>query len=217
MSLPTWQEAAEEEFWDRVPTDLHEGAVRDYLGTNGDAIDARVSKLKSMADDLLAKQFAGPSIAVSMTAWEVMIRYFCVRPILEGVFLSDLIAHEIAQKIIEPRRNSNQKSLLVPLLKPWGIDVSTITLPTSGRQLWETMCTPITEARNNFVHRGDDVSVADAALAIECVGTFRNEVVLKIAQRLGFTLDKSGCWRTVFHDGMVGGGETRYVQRDPFR
>jgi hypothetical protein len=49
MSLPTWQEVAEEEFWENVPQDLHEGAVKDYLGTYGDAIESRVAGLSKTA------------------------------------------------------------------------------------------------------------------------------------------------------------------------
>lgn len=218
MSIPTWEEAAEDAFWERVPTDLHEDAVRFYLGANGDAIGARVARLESMATDLLSNKFFGPSIIVSVTALEVMVQYFCVRPIVEGVFLSDLIAFEVARRIFSSR-SSDQRNLLVPLLKPWGIDLTKIMLP-SGEPLWETIQTPVNKARNGFVHRGDDVPEGDAALAIECIRTFRKEVVLRIAERLEFTIDKTGCWSKVIHDPAPGsgflGGERFYGRSDPF-
>jgi hypothetical protein len=217
VSIPTWEEAAEDEFWERVPTDLHEDAVRGYLGSYGDAIDARISKVEAMATDLLSKNFAGPSIVASVTALEVMIQYFCIRPIVQGVFLSDLIASEVAGRIIGSR-SCDQKNLLVPLLKPWGIDLTKILLP-DGASLWERIQTPVNKARNAFVHQGDDVVEEDAALAIECVKTFRKQVVAKIADHLKFTIDKSGCWSKVIHEPIEGvtlRGETGYTRSDPF-
>jgi len=216
MSIPTWQEAAEDEFWERVPTDLHEDAVRHYLGTYGDAVDARVSKLKATAADLLAKNSPGPSIAVSMTAPELMIQYFCIRPIIQGAFLSDLLASEVAKKVVDSR-SCDQNNLSVPLLKPWGIDLTAIKV-ANGEKLWEQFQT-LRKARNAFLHRGDNVTDEDAELAIECVTVFRSEVVAKIAERLNFTIDKTGCWAKVVHEpdghGFLG-GETGYTPSDPF-
>lgn len=217
MSIPTWEEAAEDKFWEQVPTDLHEDAVRHYLGTYGDAIDARVSTLLATATDLLAKKFAGPSIVASETAVEVMVQYFCIRPIIQGAFLSDLIAAEVTERVIA-NRSCDQKNLLVPLLKPWGIDLTKINL-TGGAGLWEKFQT-VRRVRNAFVHRGDDVAEGDAAQAIECAKMFREEVVARIAERLGFTINKTGCWSKVIHEpkghGFLG-GETFYTRSDPFR
>jgi hypothetical protein len=217
VSIPTWEEAASEEFWERIPTDLHEDAVRSYLGANGDAIDARISRLAGMARDLLAEQFCGPSIVASVTALEVMIQYFCIRPIVQGVFLSDLIASEVAGRIIGGR-SCDQRDLLVSLLKPWGVDLKGILLP-NGEPLWERIRTPVNKARNGFVHRGDDVAHEHAALAIDCIHAFRKEVVLKVARRLGFTLERTACWSKVLHDpipGVTAGGHTFYGTSDPF-
>ncbi len=217
MSIPTWDDVAADEFWERVPTDLHEDSVRGYLGTNGDAIDARVSELDAMASDLNAKNFFGPSIVTSVIGLEVMIQYFCIRPIVQGIFLSDLIALEVAQRIFKGR-SSDQRSLLSALLKPWGIELSAILLP-SKEPLWSKVQSNVIPKRDAFVHQGDDVSEADAVLAIECVRTFRKEVVLRNAARLKFTLGKTGCWSEVIDDpippGYLGGG-TRYTRGDPF-
>jgi hypothetical protein len=217
VSLPTWDEIAEEEFWERVPTDLHEDAVRSYLGANGDAIDFRVEKLLSMAEGLLARSFAGPSIVVSVTALELMIQYFCVRPIVEGVFLSDLAAHEVTKRITGGR-TSDQRSLLVPILRPWGIELEKILL-AGGKSLWSEIQSVVVRGRDAFVHRGDDVSDDTARLAIECARTFRDQVVMVIANRLGFTHGVTGCWSKVVHSTSQGGsarGEIDYGQGNPF-
>lgn len=217
MSIPTWQEIAEEEYWARLPTDLHEDSIRNYLGSNGDAIDGRVSTLKEMAEKLLASDFVSPSIVASVTAIELMIQYFCIRPLVQGVFLSDLIAFEVAERII-PSRAAQTRNLLVPLLRPWKVELNRIVLP-SGGPLWGKILDPVTKARNAFAHRGDPVREEDAKLALECVGVFHVEVVLKIAAQLGFSIDRTGCWARVIHDpspdGSLG-GETKYGTTSPF-
>lgn len=210
MSIPTSQEIAEEQFWERLPTDLHENSIRDYLGTNGDAIDDRVATLKAIAEKLLASDFTGPSIVASVTAIELMIQYFCIRPLVQGVFLSDLIAFEVAERII-PSRAAHARTLLMPLLRPWKIELDRIVLP-NGESLWGKILDPVTKARNAFVHRGDPVPEQYAKLALECVRVFRDEVVLKIAAQLAFTIEKTGCWARVTHER----GGIEYGTTSPF-
>ncbi|MBZ5699134.1 MAG: hypothetical protein LAN18_11380 [Acidobacteriia bacterium] len=230
MSYDSWDDYAEsqaefdaeQEYLARIPTDLHEEAVRSYLGSCGDAVDARVKKLLSAATSLSASKFPGPSVVVSATILEVMIRYFCVRPIFEAAFLSDLIAREVTEKITRshffPERN-----LLAGILRPWKIELNEILLG-SGKPLWNEFTSVVLENRNNFVHRGQDVSDEIAAIAIECATEFRAQIVMAMANRLGFTHDKSGCWSKVITDpkehvflgGKLINGETTYVTRSPF-
>ena len=217
MSIPTWEEIAEERFWERVPTELHEGSIRDYLGMNGDAIDNRVATLRETAEKLMALSSAGPSIVTSVTAIELMIQYFCVRPLLHGAFLCDLIAFEVAERII-PSRAAQARTLLIPLLRPWKIELDRIVLP-DGESLWGKILDPVTKERNAYVHRGDPASEEDAKLALECVRVFRDEVVLKIAAQLKFTIDKTGCWARTIHDpipGVTDGGGAYYSATSPF-
>ena len=217
MSIPTWDEVAEDEFWERVPQDLHEDAVRGYLGSCGDAIDARVSKLLAMAEQLLASDLPGPSIVASTTAIEIMIQYFCVRPIVSGAILSDLLADEVTNRIMGSR-SSDPRSLLVPMLRPWGIEVDKTLLP-DGKLLWSEFQSVVVKRRNGFAHRGEDVSTHDAALAIECAKSFRSEIVLRIGKKLGFTNEKTGCWSKVVIEAVAGvsfGSEMGYGKSDPF-
>jgi hypothetical protein len=217
MSIPTWQEVAEDEFWAQVPQDLHEGAVRDYLGSYGDAIEFRVKELCKVAADLRASRHFGPSIVISVTSIEVMVQYFCVRPIVGGALLSELLADEVSQHILGSR-GYDQRKLLAAILKPWGVDISSILLP-SGKPLWEVFQNVVMKKRNEFVHRGDEVLEGEAALALECASTFREHIVLKLAKRLGFSLNETGCWARVVHEPTPGfvGGEMHYGKSDPFK
>jgi hypothetical protein len=217
MSIPTWEEAAESEFWEKLPQDLHEQAVRDYLGSNGDAIDGRVQKLIGMADTLYKSGHHGPSIVASVIALEVMIHYFCVRPIVEGAILSDLVAAEVSKRIVGSR-SLDQRQMLSAVLRAWGIELAELLLPDK-QPMWDRIQTVVIKKRDSFIHRGDGVNDREAELALQCVQSFREQVVLGLASRLGFTLQKTGCWSKIVYaaepPGYLG-GEKGYTRIDPF-
>jgi len=217
MSFPTWQEAAESEFWEKLPQDLHEQAVTDYLGSNGDAIDGRVQNLIGLADTLYKGGHHGPSIVASVIALEVMIHYFCVRPIIVGAVLSDLIAAEVSKRIVGSR-TSDQRQMLSAVLRPWGIELSHLLLPDK-QPLWDRIQNVVIRKRDGFIHRGDEVTSEEAELALQCVRSFHDQVVLGLAHRLGFTLQLSGCWSKIVDaarpPGYLG-GERGYTRVNPF-
>ena len=217
MSIPTWEEAAESEFWEKLPQDLHEQAVKDYLGSNGDAIDGRVRKLIGLADTLYKSGHHGPSIVASVITLEVMIHYFCVRPIVVGAILSDLVATEVSRRIVGSRA-SDQRQMLSAVLRPWGIELPQLLL-SDNRPLWDQIQTVVIKKRDGFIHRGDEVNDKEAELALQCVQSFREQVVLGLADRLGFTLQKTGCWSKIVVEARPPGylgGERGYTRVDPF-
>jgi hypothetical protein len=208
---------AEAEFWENLPKQLHEESVGSYLGVYGDAIEARITGLINMANALLESGFWGASLTVSATAIEVMIGYFCVRPMVEGAFLSDLWAQCLARWVVKTRP-VEQRQILVGILRLSDIEIEKIVL-ADKQPLWETIQVRVLKKRNCFVHRGDDVSKEDAELGISCAASFRREVVFRIAERLGFSLPETGCWAHVVYGSTGPGhsrGERHFSARDPF-
>lgn len=195
----------EEQFWEELPKDLHEGSVREYLGKYGDSIDDRVMHLMRTSRELQTAGFYAPAVVASVTALEICIEFFCIRPLVEGAFLSELWALELADRVI---RTHQKRELLAGILKLFGIDLTSILLP-DRRQLWEVI-QKVMEQRNDVVHIGEDLMEVDSNRAIECVEAFRSDVVGSIARRLKFTLDKTGKWSEVVHPsigrGHLGGG-----------
>jgi hypothetical protein len=212
------REEAEAAFWEELPKDLHEGSVREYLGHNGDAIEQRVARLRKAAQSLFDSGHLGPSLTVSVTALEVMIHYFCIKPLVQGAFLSDLWADTLARWIVR-NRPSEQRALLVGILKVWGIDLQSIKV-ANGKPLWDTVHSQMLPKRNDFVHEGSEPSKEDVALAMECDEAFHKEIVGQLAKKLGFILEKTGKWSEVVNpssgSGPLGGG-TKYGEASPFR
>jgi hypothetical protein len=221
MSYDPAEAALEEQetaFWEQLPKDLHEDAVRFYLGIYGDAIDDRISGLTTLAKSLSDSGYFGPALTVYATTLELMIHYFCVRPMVEGAFLSELWASTLAGWIVKSRP-SEQRTLLVAILKLWGINLKDIKL-NSGRLLWDTVHTQVLMARNRFVHEGSATSREQVELAMECSRAFREQVIGTLSERLGFTLAKTGKWAEVVRPssgpGHIGGTQ-KYTAVNPFR
>lgn len=213
-------EEAEAEFWDNLPTQLHEESVWSYLGVYGDAITARVKRLTDTALALHAGGFYGPSITVSAIAIEVMIAYFCVRPMVEGAFVSETWAECLAGWVVGTRPK-DQRKILVAILRLWGIEVEKILLDDK-KPLWAAIQSEVFEPRNYFVHRGEEVSQERSQLGLTCTELFQKEIIAKIAVRLGFTIAKTGCWAHIAGKGIdplrpgIVTGERRFTPRDPF-
>jgi hypothetical protein len=214
------REAAEAEFWEKLPKQLHEQAVWSYLGVYGDAIEARVKGLAAMARALHESGFYGPSIAVSVTTIEIMIEYFCVRPMVEGAFVSEDWADCLAKWVVKTRP-SDQREILVKILKIWDIKIDEILLD-GKKPLWAAMHSQVFGPRNDFVHSGEDVSKEQSQLGLTCTELFQTEIVAKIAMRLGFTLGKTGCWAHIAGEGKdplrpgFVTGERRFTPGNPF-
>lgn len=190
------QEEAESRFWENLPTQLHDESVSSYLGVYGDSIAARVVRLSDMAQQLHSGKFFGPSVVVSATAIEVMIAYFCVRPMVEGAFVSEAWAECLAAWVVATRP-ADQRKILVAMLKLWKIDVAAILLEDGKTPLWSTIQTVVFEARNKFAHRGDDVTEGDSQQGIVCTNIFQKKIILPMSLRLGFTLSETGLWAKV--------------------
>jgi hypothetical protein len=66
------------------------------------------------------------------------------------------------------------------------------------RELWPTIIGAVYPKRNRIVHLAEPATEKDALLAIECAERLRSDVVLPIAEKMGFTVDVTGVWcRTV--------------------
>ena len=80
--------------------------------------------------------FPGPAVLSAVTATELTIRYFILRPILEGAFLSEEWTGILVGRILCPRAVSDRE-LLAAVLHAWNIDLTTRRV-ASGKLLWSS-------------------------------------------------------------------------------
>jgi signal transduction histidine kinase len=177
---------------DQVLKDRSVEGAQYYLGTYGDAVEARVSRLLAQARALLAVGFAAPALISATTAIEITVRFMLVRPLVQGAFLSDEWAELLAARIGTGRTDEDRK-ILPALLKQWSLDINTVLL-ASGSRLWEVITKQVLPKRHAVVHAGAKAETADVEAAIECVERLLADVVHPIGKTLGLTVQRTGKW-----------------------
>ena len=189
------QDEAMQDFLDEQLRELTEAPVIAYLAKYGDAIQERVDRCRAESAALVKAGFNGASLARAAAGLEIAVRFFLARPLVQGAFLSDEWAQALANRILNSRA-AEDRDLLPAILRNWGIDVTKVLLH-SGGQMWEAVIRDIWPARNEYVHKGADISKDVALKALEALETLLREVVAPIARRLRFTLEETGRWSIV--------------------
>jgi hypothetical protein len=210
------EEAAMEEFIEEELRGRSEAPIFDYLARYGDAIDVRVAACRAEAASLMADGHHGAALFRATVGIEVAIRFFIVRPKVQGAFLSDDWAQSLTERILE-RRTAEDRKLLPAILRAWGIDITAIKL-SDNSQLWETILKRLYPLRDSYAHAGGKATIADAAVAIECLDLVLSAIVGPIAKKLGFTRDETGRWDTVLsaHDRRLNPARV-YESESPFK
>lgn len=196
---------------------IAEDPVFSFLAANGDAIEARVKRCLEQASSLVNNGYYGAALVRAAAGIEVTVRFFLARPLVQGAFLSDDWSELLSQRVFG--RNAEERKLLPAILRNWKIDITAVKLG-DGSQAWESIVRTVWPARNNYVHRADDVTKQDADLSLECLNALLHQVVDPLADRLGFTRSQTGCWSIVIIKNPPQfpnlNPPQRFTRQDPF-
>ena len=212
------QQAREEEYLEKFLQEslksISVESAKSYLGTYGDAVDARVMGCLQDAEGLLNLGYFGSALCLAATAVELMIRFMLLRPLVQGAFLSDEWAAILARRVATGR-SGEDRAILPAIMRQWGVDITAMRAP-SGVLLWEYFLNRLSPSRNNFVHRADRPERETTETAIECARHFRKDIVGSVASRLGFTLETTGKWSEIRWTTSYGSGVESFESQDPF-
>ena len=210
------EEEAMERFLAEQLREMSEGPVIYYLARNGDAIEERVQQCRKEATELTSLGFYGAALVRLAGAIEITIRFFLARPLVQGAFLSDEWAELLSKKILNGR-SAEDRELLPAILRNWNLDITKLTLPDGG-SLWDQIVNRVWHCRNDYVHAGAVISERDARVAAECLDVMLDQVVSRIAKRLGFTREDTGRWSVILsrYDRNLN-PPTRHETVSPFR
>jgi hypothetical protein len=189
------EQDAAERFLNEELRRISEEPVFYYLAVNGDAIEERVQRCIDEARRLLTAGHYGAALVRAASGIEVTVRFFLARPLLQGAFLSDDWAKLLSRQVLNGR-TAKDRELLPAILQNWAVDVTKLRL-SDGGQLWERVVATVWPRRNDYLHKGDDVSEEEAHTSVECLESLLRQVVDPLANRLGFTRDQTGCWSVV--------------------
>jgi hypothetical protein len=213
------EEARYEQFVDGLLDEIAREPAFRYLATHGDAVEERVLRCIREADALRAAGFAGAALARASTAIEIIVRFFLVRPLLAGAFLSDDWAEVVLDHVLPagPRGVTVARDLLGAVLRNWKIDLAALRC-ADGTPVWDAIrkSDGLLDQRNRYVHAGADAEDAAAARAVECARVLLGSAVDPLAARLGFTRGETGMWSVVLspHDRSLN-PPVHYERRDP--
>jgi hypothetical protein len=203
------EEVARAEFIQETLKNISEDGVRNYLGTYGDAVDARIEHCMKQARMPLTGGFFQSAVVSAVTAIELTIRFLLLRPLMQAAFLSEEWTSLLTQRIASGR-GSGDREILPQILNFHDIDLNEIKL-RDGEALWPTITDVVYSTRNKIIHRAEPASEGDAALAIQCADKLRSGV-MPYANKLGFTLETTKCWQRT--KTLMSGAF--YNARDPF-
>ncbi|MBW2341358.1 MAG: hypothetical protein JRF50_13625 [Deltaproteobacteria bacterium] len=210
-----YREKYEAELIDKAIAELPIDNIRFYLGTYGDAIEARVKKCLDQANQLIKDKNFGSALVISVTGIEIIFRFFILRPLVEGAFLSDELAGILIQRIL-PGQTARDRELLPMITKHWNIPLTDLKL-SNDKKLWHTLRSEMLPKRNAVVHKADDVEEKYPLCAIECASVLLKEVVVPMAKNFGLTWPETGVWHKIDHRTETGGGTTIYTPSSPFK
>lgn len=206
------------EFAEQILKERSIEGARYYLGTFGDAVEARVAYLLAQARDLIGVNHPASALVSAATAIEITVRFMLVRPLVQGAFLSDEWAELLAARIGTGRTEEDRK-ILPALLKQWSLELDSITL-SGGNKLWDVITKRVLSSRNKVVHAGESATVEDAKLAVECTERLLSQVVHPVGKVLGFTVERTGKWCKIhgIREGPSQGSQwwSSYSPHSPF-
>ncbi len=189
--------------------------VRWYLGTYGDAVDARVQRCLTEARKLAAADHGGPALVLAATAAELLIRFLILRPLVQGAFLSEEWASVLTRRVVGGR-SAEDRELLPAVARAQGLNLDAVTL-ADGSPMWSVVASELWPKRNAVVHAGVVVTAAEALRAIEVAEVVRSTLVGEVARRFRMTWPDTS-WHEVRRRGPAAGwstGET-FNPEDPF-
>lgn len=189
--------------------------IRSYLGKNGDAIEERVKKCLSEADELLKNNHPGLALAVTVTAIEIIFKYFILRPLFEGTLLTDKLAGILLPRLM-PGQAGRCCELLPAVAGSWGIPLTDIKL-SNDNNLWDTLKKEVFPKRNAVVHMAEEVTEKSTLLAIDCANVLMKDVVAQMAKKFGLSWHESGVWHQYNYNTEQGAMYGSYEPSDPFK
>lgn len=188
--------------------------VSDYLASFGDALEARIRGLITEATELLDRAHPGPSLVVSFTAIELLLRHFVLKPLVTGAFLSDYWADLLVDRVVSGC-SARDRELLPLVAAEWEIDLQRISL-SDGSSAWAFLTSEMGIKRNHFVHKGHAVSQEVAVKGIKAAEALFSGLLHPIAKKFELSWPESGAWNSVVKDVGAGRVTKSYPRRDPF-
>jgi HEPN domain-containing protein len=150
---------------------------------------ARTYKL---AESLLHAEQSAAALAFSASAVELFLKACLLRPVVAGLVHSESVADLVVESALSQTGFKRYEKLLAGLFKELTrLEIGQIKRPGAVKPLLEE-ASALQDRRNAVMHRGAEVSAAEAEEAFSVATAVFNEVLVIVVNELGLSIKKGG-------------------------
>lgn len=165
--------------------------LRSFYASHLDILVPAARNFK-LAKTLLASNQPAAALVFAASATELFLKGALLRPVVYGMVHSEAIAELVVDAALAQTGFKRYQRLLARLFAEVAhMDVASLTRAEGAPALLEE-ASLLQEERNGVVHRGHDISQAQAENAVAVAGAVFEKMVGQVLWELGFTVERGG-------------------------
>ena len=165
--------------------------LRSYYLQHKDLLVPAARTYKLAESLLQGKQFTA-ALAFSSSAVELFLKACLLRPVVAGLVHSESVADLVVESALSQTGFKRYEKLLAGLFKELTrLEIGQIGKPGATKPLLEE-ASALQDRRNAVMHRGADITEAEAAEAFSVATAVFSEVLAIVLNELGLSIKKGG-------------------------
>ena len=165
--------------------------LRSYYVAHPDVLVPAVRTFKE-AKALLAEGHNSAAFVFAASATELFLKVSLLRPVVYGLVHSEALAELVVTSALSQTGFKRYEQLLAKLFSELaGIDLKLLRRKSSAKPLLAE-ASEIQDVRNVVVHRGEEATSEQAALATDVATEVFNQVIAEVLRQLGLSVQKGG-------------------------
>ncbi len=145
-----------------------------------------------VAESLLAAKQYAAALAFSASAVELFLKSCLLRPVVAGLVHSESVADLVVESALSQTGFKRYSKLLAGLFKELTrLEIGQIKRPDAAKPLLEE-ASALQDRRNEVMHRGVEISQAEAEVAFLVATAVFNEILAIVLSELGLSIKKGG-------------------------
>ncbi len=145
-----------------------------------------------LAESLLQAKQSAAALAFSASAVELFLKGCLLRPVVAGLVHSESVADLVVESALSQTGFKRYEKLLAGLFKELTrLEIGQIRRPDAKKPLLEE-ASALQDRRNAVMHRGAEITEAEAAEAFSVASAVFNEVLAIVLSELGLSIKKGG-------------------------
>jgi len=145
-----------------------------------------------LAESLLQAKQSAAALAFSASAVELFLKACLLRPVVAGLVHSESVADLVVESALSQTGFKRYEKLLAGLFKELTrLEIGQIRRPDAKKPLLEE-ASALQDRRNAVMHRGAEITEAEAAEAFSVASAVFNEVLAIVLSELGLSIKKGG-------------------------